>query len=193
MDPQNKAKYRTIELLAEFGDIRSVGLPANLLRGISAYDAVQLVDFLKPHLPELYLTLHHAKGLQLHPRLRGWSQEPQIQEITSYGNTKGSWNHPDWDLNKKIALFEAYIGKSKEYWAEDLIKRHTLAKRIEEDYKFLFDGILKSLRPEVLPEHSLLAASDVFGKLEERRYSDLFEPIEESGYGRGGTLLFRIK
>ncbi len=179
-----KSSYKTIELLAKFGDNECYGVCGRLLRGIDVSDARVLIDFLKPHLPELYLTLHYASDCQAHPRLRGWSQKPQIQRRSSASNY-GGWNHPDWSLNRKIALFEAYIGKSGEYWTSDLSNILPLAKRIEKDYESLFNELLKSHTPEITPDSSCL--TDVLTRLKNKEYSKLFQPMGVD------TLIYKIK
>lgn len=181
-----KQTYQTVELLARFGNNECYGLPARLLRDISVNEATELVDFLKPHLPELYVTLHHASNFQKHPRLRGWSSIPRIEELSD-----GGWNHPDWKLNKDIALFEAYIGKSREYWADNK-EDVALADRIEEDYKKLFKRLLKPCKPEVFPVN--MCSLEVSMRIKEKRYSELFAPVQRGSYPiRVDTLIYRIK
>jgi hypothetical protein len=142
-----------------------------------------LVDFLKPHLAELYLTLHHEKNVQLHPRLRGWSRKPEMLKRARYG--EDGWNHPDWNLNRESGLFEAYIGKSGEYWTRDEGKDPPLAERIKRDYKTLFERLLRSCKPEVFPD--TCSFTDIEWRLKNKEYLDvkLFDTVD--------TLIFKIK
>jgi hypothetical protein len=130
-------------ILAGIESNPGVGMPTNLVRGISVHDAEDLTKLLVQHLPELYLTIHHAKGHQVHPRLRGWSAKPKVDAVQG---------HPDWGTQKDIALFESYIGKPREYWCRE--KEKPLQERIASDMGYLEKNLLAGIRPEIVRVHA---------------------------------------
>lgn len=131
----DKTKNKALELIAEVED-DNLGWASMLVRGIDVNLARNLIEHLTKKLPKLYLTLHHAEGHQVHPRLRGWSKSPKISPQ----------GHPDWGTQRDIALFEAYIGKPREYWYKEsgkIFVEKPIEERITEDREFVEKEILK--------------------------------------------------
>jgi hypothetical protein len=180
-----KNKNIVWDIIAAIEDNPCVGLPTSLVRGISVHAAEDLAKLLVQHLPELYLTLHHAAGHQVHPRLRGWSQLPKVDPVHG---------HPDWGSQPGIALFEAYIGRPGEYWVRE--KEKPLQERIDSDMGYLERNLLAGIRPEIVRVHAdrdykRLNELCAFGN-EQIVLAELYAPPDPSRWA-SETRIYKVK